>query len=341
VSSIYRISNGVPADEVPGEEVFISTIFAPGTTLIRSYSDPINTVSTPNSTIQYYAPWTELPQQQQISTFDDVTVLGTGVALPGNYSRIEGADDQLFQFATYDTTSTLLASFQVGYVAGQNQSYSQFPLQIDNTFLASTVTTNAVIIQDENSGSNNTMYYDTADDRLKVIDSVPTTHTIAYTDDSPIFWSGWSSTTQSSITTDVAVPITHDDEYYNQGGFTFNVSTIIVPQDGFYNITPSIQFDNPGGSGTRFVSFWVRKNGVNIDKSASRESVAANEQILGTVSIIEFANAGDGFEICFATNSANQMNITSFADSVDVPVTPPLSQTFSRCDDRSPHKIVE
>ena len=330
VSSIYRISDGVPADEVPGQEIFVSTIFAPGAKLIRAYSDPINTVSTPNSTIQYFAPWTELPPQEVVSTFNDITVLGTGVALPGNYSRIEGADDQLFQFATYDNTSTLLASFQVGYAGGQNQCYTQFPLQVDNAVVVSSITAyGGLILQDDTQTSNNIMYLDAPNDRLNVIDNANAIHTIAYTDDPPIFWSGWSSTVQSTIGSDLAVGISHDDEYYNEGGFTLNVSTIAVPTDGYYNITTSLQLDNPGG-GTNQVSFWLKKNGTSLAFSASHESVQNNEEVLGTVSIIEFANAGDTFEVCFASPGATQVNIQDYPPAGDVPHTPSIITNIVR-----------
>jgi hypothetical protein len=322
VSSIYRISNGVPPDEVPGEEVFISTIFAPGATLIRSYSDPINTVSTPNSTIQYYAPWVELPPQTSQSTFTDITITGDPITLPGNYSKIEGADDELFQFASYDNTSTLTASFQVGFVAGQNQCYTQFPLQVDNAVLVSSITADGVILQDDTQTSNNTIIYDAVNDRTNIVNNNGSTFTIAYVEDPPVFWSGWSSTVQSTVAFNLAVGITHDDEYYNEGGFVLNASTITVPQDGYYNITTSLQLDNPGG-GTNQVSFWLRKNGVNVDKSASRESVANNEEVLGTVSLIEFANANDTLEICFATNSGF-MNIQDYAAVGDVPIVPSI-----------------
>jgi hypothetical protein len=67
----------------------------------------------------------------------------------------------------------------------------------------------------------------------------------------------------------------------------------------------------------------VRKNGSNIPLSASRESVASTEQVLGTVSLVEFMNAGDGLEVCFATTSG-QMDITFFAPAGDVPVVPSI-----------------
>lgn len=59
VSSIQRLVSSID-EQTPGEEIFISTIIPAGTPCIRSYSDPLNTVSTPNSTIQYFGQWVAL-----------------------------------------------------------------------------------------------------------------------------------------------------------------------------------------------------------------------------------------------------------------------------------------
>jgi hypothetical protein len=216
----------------------------------------------------------------------------------------------------------------VGNVAAQNQCYTQFPLQVDNVVTASTITTGPIVIQDENSGSNNTMFYDPVADRLKVIDSVPSTHTIAYTDDPPVFWSGFSSTIQSTIGGNLAVGVTHDAEFYNVGGFTLNASTITVPETGYYNITTSLQLDNPAG-GSQSAAFWFKKNGVNIDNSASRENVSNNQEVLGTVSIIEQATAGDTIEVCFGT-TAGIMNIKTFAAVGDIPFVPSVITNITK-----------
>ena len=76
VSSVYRFSSGNPADQEIGSEFFTSTIYAPGTTLLRSMGDPLNTVSTPLSTIQAFGQWVALPEApavSTVSTFVDLT----------------------------------------------------------------------------------------------------------------------------------------------------------------------------------------------------------------------------------------------------------------------------
>jgi len=76
VSSIQRFVNSVDPTTVPGEEVFVSTIIPAGTVCIRSYSDPLNTVSTPLSTIQYFGQWVSMdevvPPASTISSFNQL-----------------------------------------------------------------------------------------------------------------------------------------------------------------------------------------------------------------------------------------------------------------------------
>jgi len=73
VSTIYRFVNSA-SPTTPGEEVFVSTITGTGT-YIRSLSDPLNTVSSPNSTIQSFGQWVQLPDfpvASTVSTFSDL-----------------------------------------------------------------------------------------------------------------------------------------------------------------------------------------------------------------------------------------------------------------------------
>lgn len=75
VSSIFRFVSSI--DEfTPGQEFFASTIIPAGTVCIRSVSDPLNTVSSPNSTIQYFGQWVNLeevlPPAVTVSSFTDL-----------------------------------------------------------------------------------------------------------------------------------------------------------------------------------------------------------------------------------------------------------------------------
>lgn len=73
-SSIFRTVSSVAANQVPGREIFTSTIFPAGTTCVRTISDPFNLISGNSnmntSTIQSYGQW---------APFLDPTVAGEDI----------------------------------------------------------------------------------------------------------------------------------------------------------------------------------------------------------------------------------------------------------------------
>jgi hypothetical protein len=150
VSSIYRESTGIPADKAYGAEIFTSTIYSPGMTLLRSYSDPINTPSCPTSTIQSFGPWVQLPNANVVSSFNIIT-LEPSTILRGNLS---GA------------TLEILESSDI-------TKYGQ--LQSQSVALGGTV-----------GGSNGSLFYQDVLDRAGFINNSGTTFTLAYTNDSNI-----------------------------------------------------------------------------------------------------------------------------------------------------------
>jgi len=93
-STIFRANSGVPADVTPGAEVFISSILPAGTVAIRSVSDPLNTVSTPNSTIQSFGQWVALPDVPVASTISSFQTLYTSSLTA---STIAFPNDTLFR----------------------------------------------------------------------------------------------------------------------------------------------------------------------------------------------------------------------------------------------------
>ena len=59
-STIYRYVSSINPEQIAGEEIFISTIHPAGGLAIRSFSDPMATLSTPQSTIQSFGQWVSL-----------------------------------------------------------------------------------------------------------------------------------------------------------------------------------------------------------------------------------------------------------------------------------------
>jgi len=105
-STFYRFvssSDGLNGTVTPGQEYIVSSIIAPGTTCIRSFSDPINLAndSTFTSTVQSFGYWIPVPNQSQFSTVGgDFVVRSTLTAYRLNVS----------------SSATVLGGFQAGNI---------------------------------------------------------------------------------------------------------------------------------------------------------------------------------------------------------------------------------
>lgn len=128
-SSITRSVSSVSANEVPGQEIFISTFFLPGTTCIRSVSDPLSIITGDSnlvtSTIQSFGQWVPFidptptgedtfGRNATFSTFNANVPLG-GIALNIDSSNASPSDIAIYQFInmtpttnSYNTTSNAL-----------------------------------------------------------------------------------------------------------------------------------------------------------------------------------------------------------------------------------------
>ena len=79
-STIFRLNSSADPQRIPGEEIIISTINPPGVA-VRSVSDPINTLSTPNSTIQAFGEWVPVPDELvNVSTFATASISSLSVS---------------------------------------------------------------------------------------------------------------------------------------------------------------------------------------------------------------------------------------------------------------------
>lgn len=133
--------------------------------------------------------------------------------------------------------------------------------------------------------------------------------------------SAYASTSQTVLGANTPTEANYTTETINKGGFTVAGSTITVPAPGTYSITHSAQFNTTSG-GTNQVDFWIRKNGIDIVNSASKESVSNNGEVLGTIELIDIASAGDQYGFTFASSDAN-MQIAFFNSTITTPYTRP------------------
>lgn len=131
-SSIFRSVSSISPDTVPGQEILLSSFFQPGTTCIRSVSDPLNPItnnSTINtSTIQSFGQW--IPFLDATPTGDDI------IARDAFFSTVtigyDGQVDLPFQIALSNSIYPTIASQT--YTTGTSNNINRpwnfvYPLQ--------------------------------------------------------------------------------------------------------------------------------------------------------------------------------------------------------------------
>jgi len=119
-STIYRFNDSADPERIPGSTIYVSTISPPGLA-VRAMSDPINTVSTPNSTIQAFGQWVPVPLEPIPSSFSEIAVSSlTGVS---TINGVPFADltpissiSSLNEWALFPALSTIVFDPAVGAV---------------------------------------------------------------------------------------------------------------------------------------------------------------------------------------------------------------------------------
>lgn len=135
----------------------------------------------------------------------------------------------------------------------------------------------------------------------------------------------------SSVTTQVTganVPtlINHNVVEVNSGVLSISGGNINLNRAGNYEVSTSIQFYKTGG-GTDLVYFWLRLNGVDVLRSASSIRLANNNgEVLGNVTAMISANAGDALSVVFGSADA-----TVYAQATGAQTTPMVVPAIPSC----------
>lgn len=117
---------------------------------------------------------------------------------------------------------------------------------------------------------------------------------------------GSFSLNQTKVVTAANTPtvIPYDTIEASRGITYTNSSQIVIPTKGFYELNWSIQLDKSGG-GTSACDIWLRKNGVDIPRSAGQVVVVAqNGETLPFVNYFLYLEAGDHIQVVFASADA-------------------------------------
>jgi len=159
-SSIFRLNSSADPARIPGEEILISTIYPAGVA-VRSVSDPINTLSTPNSTIQAFGEWVPVPDELvNVSTFATASISSATISSI-NGSVYPPAIPPNDDWALYPAVSTI--NFSTGVTAvvaaspGSDIALTGTSIKLiggytdaNNLLLASTISTATILGANDN-----------------------------------------------------------------------------------------------------------------------------------------------------------------------------------------------
>jgi hypothetical protein len=184
-STVYRFVSSV-ADNVPGEEYFVSSIHGPGVA-IRSLSDPLNTVSAPTSTIQSFGQWValdaNLPIPSSVSTYQQLFTSSLGVSTINMNNGTQFQRGANFQNLPSGVSTTELFWYEASPPLDANLRLGGIILSGDD--VGGLNFSKDVLIQNQNNGN-----------RISVF---PGSSTIAYLQDIPSTTSTFSQLFTSSL----------------------------------------------------------------------------------------------------------------------------------------------
>jgi hypothetical protein len=148
------------------------------------------------------------------------------------------------------------------------------------------------------------------------------------------FASFYSSATIPVTAANTPTLLTYTNTVSNVGGYGISGGTITVPQNGYYEIIPSIVFTKSGG-GVSTIYFWFRRGGVDIPESGNQLSIDGNNtETIATVSFITpLLSALEDIEIWFASSDATviaKFDPAQTAPPYDRPAVPSIITTIKQ-----------
>ena len=136
----------------------------------------------------------------------------------------------------------------------------------------------------------------------------------------------WSTTTQSG-SAGVSGSITFNNSGSVAGVSVVNNRQVTLSQAGTYNIQFSAQIETSAGADT--VYMWFKKNGTNINDSASKVVLPNNTAQIMTVNIFDEGVANDYYELAYQTTNGNATVLYEPA-SGNIPAIPSVILTIQQ-----------
>jgi hypothetical protein len=177
-----------------------------------------------------------------------------------------------------------------------------------------------------------------------------------------LMWGTMNTTTANqTLQINAATTITDDLYMYGHKMFNLGVFTSTLSQSGSANVSQSMTFNNTeetqgvtlGGGGTQLtisdggyyniqfsaqlladagaddVWIWIKKNGTNVPNTATRVTLANNEEIVAAWNFVVSGNAGDYYELVWQTSDGDAILLSEPAGT-NYPTIPSVIVTVTQ-----------
>lgn len=146
-------------------------------------------------------------------------------------------------------------------------------------------------------------------------------------------YGAWYSTAdQTALVADTAYNFTVNNTDYEEGIRVIDNSKFTVEESGTYNLQFSAQVHHRtgggGGSGDS-IWIWLRKNGSNVNNSATRLNLSSGNYAVAAWNFVAQLNHDDYVQLTWATDTTN-MAIEHEAASSPKPAVPSLIVTMNQ-----------
>ena len=141
----------------------------------------------------------------------------------------------------------------------------------------------------------------------------------------------YDTTTQSG-SINVSHSINHNSTSYSQGVSVVSGSRLTVANSGVYNIQFSAQVDRVSGTGNDIIYIWLKKNGNNVDNTATAVTVSGGSgeaKVVPAWNFLVNASANDYYELVWQSADAN-IHIVAETGSGNIPAIPSIITTVTQ-----------
>lgn len=258
-------------------------------------------------------------------------VLNSGAGA-GNYGSVGSASIQLTNFSNNRTLYLNNNSFPTIKIEDNNDAANNLTIDL-NTLVLDNVSYNwSDIVSNTSSFALTASSVNPLIQNVLVTGSVNVSGSIYLNGNKQFNYGAFYDTTTQSGSINVSQSITYNSTDYSQGVSVTSGSRLTISNPGVYNIQFSAQVDRVSGSGTDTIYIWLKKNGTNINNTATAVIVtggAVASKVVPAWNFIVNASANDYYELAWQATDAN-IQIVAATASGNIPAIPSIITTVTQ-----------